>query len=303
MDTEKCGALLCALETGSLSGAAQRLGYTPSGVSRMMAALEQECGFPLLLRGRSGVEATEECKRLLPVFQELVCLGERCRQLCGQLSGVETGSVTVGTTDHAYYRELTGVIGAFGAQFPGIRVQIVEGTSSQLSQLVEEGKADFCVISRREGRHQFIPLYREQLMAWVPKDHPAARAGELELRALEREPFILVFPGQETDNSRLFARNHITPNTRHAVHDVYGAYAMVEAGLGVTLVSQQISRAFAGRVAAVPLRPAQWLEIGVALPERGRRSPAADRFVQFALPYFQRLGERESCPDRTVPPV
>ena len=39
MDTEKCRALLCVLETGSLSAAAEQLGYTPSGVSRMMAAI------------------------------------------------------------------------------------------------------------------------------------------------------------------------------------------------------------------------------------------------------------------------
>ena len=40
MDTEKCAALLCALEEGTLARAADRLGYTPSGISRMIAALE-----------------------------------------------------------------------------------------------------------------------------------------------------------------------------------------------------------------------------------------------------------------------
>ena len=40
MDTEKCRALLAVLEAGSLSAAAEKLDYTPSGLSRMMAALE-----------------------------------------------------------------------------------------------------------------------------------------------------------------------------------------------------------------------------------------------------------------------
>ncbi|MBQ3263225.1 MAG: LysR family transcriptional regulator, partial [Oscillospiraceae bacterium] len=60
MDTAKCAALLKVLELGSLSAAAEALGYTPSGVSRMMAAMEAETGLPLLRRGRHGVEATEE---------------------------------------------------------------------------------------------------------------------------------------------------------------------------------------------------------------------------------------------------
>ena len=71
MDTEKCRALLCVLETGSLSAAAEQLGYTPSGVSRMMAALEDEVGFPLLERGRGGVEATAACRLLLPAVREM----------------------------------------------------------------------------------------------------------------------------------------------------------------------------------------------------------------------------------------
>ena len=40
MDTEKCAALLCALREGTLARAAERLGYTPSGISRTIAALE-----------------------------------------------------------------------------------------------------------------------------------------------------------------------------------------------------------------------------------------------------------------------
>ena len=42
MDTERCRALLCALEEGSLTAVSEKLGYTTSGISRMMAALEEE---------------------------------------------------------------------------------------------------------------------------------------------------------------------------------------------------------------------------------------------------------------------
>lgn len=60
METEKYRALMCAIETGSLTAAAERLQYTPSGISRMVAALEDETGFPLLLREHGGVRPTVE---------------------------------------------------------------------------------------------------------------------------------------------------------------------------------------------------------------------------------------------------
>ena len=42
MDTEKLRVLVSAVESGSLTAAAEHLGYTPSGVSRIIAALEEE---------------------------------------------------------------------------------------------------------------------------------------------------------------------------------------------------------------------------------------------------------------------
>lgn len=50
MDTDKYKALLSAIETGSLSTAAAELNYTPSGVSRAVASLEESLGFSLLVR-------------------------------------------------------------------------------------------------------------------------------------------------------------------------------------------------------------------------------------------------------------
>ena len=72
MESEKCRVLLCAIDKGSITAAAEAMGYTISGVSRMMTALEAEVGFPLLRRSREGVIPTNECCRLLPSFREMV---------------------------------------------------------------------------------------------------------------------------------------------------------------------------------------------------------------------------------------
>lgn len=89
MDTEKCAALLRALELGSLSAAAEQLGYTPSGISRMMASLEAEVGFPLLIRSRDGIRPTRECRRLLPHLRELSDEAARAARVADSLRGVE----------------------------------------------------------------------------------------------------------------------------------------------------------------------------------------------------------------------
>ena len=72
MDTQKIKVLLSAVEAGSFLRAADALGYTPSGITHMMDALENSVGFKLLERGRFGVRLTPEGQKLLPLFQKLV---------------------------------------------------------------------------------------------------------------------------------------------------------------------------------------------------------------------------------------
>ena len=72
MDTQKYQALLQAIEAGSFSAAAAELGYTPSGISHMVEAVENQLGLTLLRRSHAGVTLTENGQRLLPALRELL---------------------------------------------------------------------------------------------------------------------------------------------------------------------------------------------------------------------------------------
>lgn len=72
MDLRKLEALVAAVELGSFTKAAQQLGYSQSGLTHMMNALEQEIGFPLLLRDHRGVRLTAQGRRLYPQIRQLL---------------------------------------------------------------------------------------------------------------------------------------------------------------------------------------------------------------------------------------
>lgn len=283
MDTEKCRALLCTIETGSLSAAAEKLGYTPSGISRMMAALELETGFPLLVRSRSGVEPTAECAQMLPVIRELAHWGELYTQHAAALRGLETGVITVGSAYSAYYNWLSRMIAQFSAAYPGIDVRMLQGSSTYLYTALAEHRADFCILSRREGDFEWIQLRHDPLVAWLPKSHPRARENAFPLKAIETEPYIESFPGQDTDNERFFAQNGIKPNMRYTTVDMLATYALVESGLGVSLCQNLSSHGLdTSGIAVLPVDPPQYMDIGIATPRSDDISPAAKRFLEFA---------------------
>lgn len=166
MELDRYRALVCAIETGSLSAAAEALQYTPSGMSRMVAALEEETGVPLLLRG------------------------------------LDVGTVTVGTAYSAFYSPLARIISDFHARYGGIQVQLRGGYSTELITPLNAHQLDLCFISAREGGHDWLPIGYDELTAWVPAAHPTAWLPALPVAAFAKEPYIATYPDKDIDNAR-----------------------------------------------------------------------------------------------------
>ncbi len=264
MELDRYKAFICAVETGSLSAAAEKLQYTPSGVSRMIAALEEENGFPLLFRDRNGVCLTPEGEQLLPAVRNLLYAGENCMQVSAKIKGLETGTVVIGTAYSAFYAPLAAAISDFHKKHPGIQIQLCGGYSTELLDKLNAHQIDLCIISKREGNHDWYPMMQDEMMAWLPVGHPLARRKKVPVKAFEKEAYIETYPERDIDNVRVFAKCKVTPNLQFASMDSYATYAMVEAGLGISMNNAINGRAWSGNVKILPLEPKQEVEIGVA---------------------------------------
>lgn len=290
MDTDKCRALIRTLELGSLSAAAEDMGYTPSGISRMMASLESEVGFPLLIRSREGIRPTRECEELLPHFRELIDNSARAREVADAIRGAETGEVRIGIHYPSFYRPLSKLLAEFMDKYPGISVDLLEGMSSELAAMVERREADFCIISKREGDFEWVPLIDDPMVALVSSDGALAAKRAVTADDLRNEPFIRTYPDRPTDSTAYLERNGIQPRVAFRSHNMYSAYHMVGAGLGITLdnsiFASQFLPLFDNEVKMMPLDPEFIVSIGIAVPRSEVLSPAARRFIEMALPYF-----------------
>ena len=65
-------ALIKTLECGTLSRAAEEMGYTQSGLSRMINSLEKQLDIKVIERDRGGVRLTPEGEILLPHIRGVV---------------------------------------------------------------------------------------------------------------------------------------------------------------------------------------------------------------------------------------
>ena len=284
MESEKCRALLCAIDKGSITAAADAMGYTISGISRMMAALESEVGFPLLRRGKEGVTPTNECLRLLPSLREMVAQAEQCRQMAGELRGVMSGTIAIGTFSSVATHWLPNMICAFQKDYPNIDFEILMGDYPEIEQWILQGRADYGFLhlpTRPELK--VMELARDELMAVLPEEHPLARQESVPVAALAEQPFILLDKAGNRDREvmQVFEQAGAAPRVRFTTLDDYAVMSMVEHGLGVSILPQLVLRRIPYRIALRPLAQPAFRRIGLAMRRGEELSPAAKKFLEY----------------------
>ena len=97
MDHIKCEAYLTAMEKGSLTAAGKQLGYTQSGITRMVHSLEEELGFPLFTRTKKGVTPTANGVVMIPAFRKIVQAQKHALEISTDICGITNGALTIGS--------------------------------------------------------------------------------------------------------------------------------------------------------------------------------------------------------------
>lgn len=276
MDTEKYKALLTALDCGSLAAAAEKLGYTTSGISRMMASLEKETGIKLLIRSKSGVRATAGCRQILPDIRSFLAASENLKKKLASLHGQIAGTVRIGTAYSYYYDLLSGCIFEFEQENPAVNVEIIYGYSTFLAEELKKEKLDLCLISRREIPGQWVPIKKDEMLAVVSSSSPLAEKKSVPLSVFSARPYIFTHPGTDSDSARVFQKYNILPNIRYTTEDSLATLSMVKANLGITLNNKLNADVWeSGGICTLPLRPREIIEIGIGVSKDANEAVSA----------------------------
>lgn len=97
MSLQKYEAFIKTVELGSLTKAAETLGYTQSGVSHMIQSLEDEVGTKLMHRDRSGIRMTSDGEQLLPYFTDICASQHKLENKIQDILNLNSGLIRIGT--------------------------------------------------------------------------------------------------------------------------------------------------------------------------------------------------------------
>lgn len=283
-------ALQKIVECKSFTKAAAKLYRTQSAVSQMAASLERELGVKLLARSRAGVTLTREGKRLYPFVEQMVfqyfALREKAKELCG----LENAVIRIGTLASISCHWMPKLLRGFQEQYPRVRFIMHQGDYTSIEEWIKTGAVDFGFVSPSSACGlKTRTLTQGGWVAVLPEKHPLAAKKTVSLRALAQENFILLEEGHYSEPLEAFRRLGVTPNIKYRIHDDYAVLSMVEAGLGVGLLAELVTRRTRFQVALRPVSPRVTRTLAVGYKEEASLPAAARRFITYLFAHKNEL--------------
>jgi len=245
MKLQQLKYLLAIVDNGlNITAAAERLYTSQPGVSKQLKLLEEELGLQLFTRkGKSlgGITAagTQVIDRARIIMQEV----ENIRSLASDYYHEEEGTLSIATTHTQARYVLPDVIREFRKHYPRVSLNLHQGTSEQIADMVAANEIDFAIATgSRElfGNLLLIPSYRWDRKILVPNEHNLARLDRKptlhDLAEFPLVTYVFSFGGQSS-LKKAFATEGLEPDVVFTARDADVIKTYVRMGLGVGIVA------------------------------------------------------------------
>ncbi len=278
MEIHQLRYFVAIVDTGSFTAAAEYCHVSQPSLSIQIAKLEEEAGGSLLERHRLGSRLTERGKVFLPRASHILRELQEAMKDFADLDGLRRGEVILGClpTTGAYL--LPPLLRRFRQLHPGLAVSLREESSPLLADSLRDGSVDLAILDEAGlgPGLQSYQLFSEPLLVAVPWDHTLAGRGAIAVEALSGEPLIVMKSGFGFRKIVLdyLVLQGIEPRIVYESGGIETVQALVEAGLGVSLVPRMVRKS-PGPAYLDLLPPTPTRTLSLVVREGSRPSPAA----------------------------
>ncbi|TYL49668.1 LysR family transcriptional regulator [Nocardioides sp. BGMRC 2183] len=307
MIDQRLHVLRVVAERGTISAAADALGYTPSAVSHQMRTLARDIGATLLEHEGRGIRLTGAARTLLERSHHLFAEWEEIRAEVQHIADSASGFLRLAGFSTAASTLLPRAATAVMETFPRSAVRIIEADPEECFDLLLADQVDVAVVvstaqlpPSTDPRFDQLPLMEDRIDLLVPTQHELAGRSRIRLADAADEQWIMDRPGRPYHQMAMAAcaAAGFTPQQAHEVVEWDTCVAMVAMGLGIALVPRLARIPAAAGVVRIPLGgeagPVRHLRTSV------RRGTAGQPEIACALAELRRAVEgigRVGVPD------
>ncbi|HLF11065.1 MAG TPA: LysR substrate-binding domain-containing protein, partial [Gammaproteobacteria bacterium] len=163
--------------------------------------------------------------------------------LASDLTAELDGTLSIATTHTQARYVLPEVIRAFRERYPRVDLELHQGTSEQIAELVSTNKVDFAIATGSQelfSHLTLLPIYNWHRIALVPKQHALAKQNKpLDLQSLASFPLVTyVFSVTgESSFKRAFREQGLEPRVVFTARDADIIKTYVRMGMGVGVIA------------------------------------------------------------------
>ena len=276
--------------------ATQRLHVAQPSLSRQIRDLEDEVGVRLLERTAKSVRLTDAGRAFLDEARAILKHTNDAVLKARAIGGKRETELHVGDFPLAAARIMPRLLREYQKAMPNVHVKLHDWPVEKEIAAVRDGQLQLAIIVppftgnwRRELR--FEELLTVRVCLAVSCNHPFAQRQSVSLAEAAREPFVGLlheeYPQHRVYVGAIFARVKDKPRFVEEHDGWAGLFSAVDAGTGVAIASDTFDYAFGNRVKFLPLTPEpKRVPIGIISQQKGRLSPAAEKFCQCAKEAF-----------------
>jgi LysR family cys regulon transcriptional activator len=245
MTLQQLRFLLGIADSGlNITAAAERLFTSQPGISKQLKLLEQELGIQLFTRkGKSLAAITPAGHEVIARARRILREVENIRSLASDMSEEQEGTLSIATTHTQARYVLPDVIQEFRNRYPKVNLELHQGTSEQIAELVATNRVDFAIATGGEALVPdlvLLPCYEWDRIVLVPKGHELASLKEpISIETLARFPlvtYVFSLTG-ESSFKKAFADEGLEPDVVFTARDADIIKTYVRMGMGVGVVA------------------------------------------------------------------
>jgi len=282
MDTSSLHAFLAVADSGSFTGAAEKLFLTQPAISKRIAQLEEQLGARLFDRIGRQVHLTEAGRALLPRARQVIRDLEDMGRAIGSLSADVSGTLRIGTSHHIGLHRLPPVLRQFSRQYPQVQLDIHFIDSEEAWEGVLQGDLELGVVTLPPSPDERVyseAIWDDPLVFMAAPEHPLAAQPDVSLAMLTGYAALLPSPVTFTRRivASLFSDNALNLNISMSTNYLETIHMMVSIGLGwsvlpATMLDSQVVR--------LPVQEAlMHRQLGFVMHPARSLSNAAQRFL------------------------
>lgn len=290
-------AFLAVAEAGSFTQAGDRLHLTQSATSGLIRELERALGVRLFHRTTRQVELTDPGREFQAPVDRLLSGLDRSVADLGAIAARQRGRLAVAAPPLLATTLLPGLIAAFLESYPSIQVVLRDVPTDQIVALVLDGDVDCGIgtIAPEEEGLDRTTLFADSLLLFCPRPHDLSGRRSVAWRDAAAFPLVALTrdSGIRALVDRAFGAAGVSVDPAYEVTQITTAMAMVEAGLGVSVLpshARSVGKRYRIDTCAIDGPPVS-RDISLVQSSARSPSPAAEAFIDLAIEFCREGAE------------